>query len=98
MTIRGTLATRNVTINGRRTSLRLEFENWMALEEICLRESLTAHELCTLIDGNRRGFSRTSAVRAFITAYFRELSGRVNVGGDMPPPALERVLQTQVSS
>ena len=65
------LVTKNVTVGNLRTSLRLEPEIWGALDEICAREGLTAHELCTLIDDYRRGNSRTSAVRAFTVTYFR---------------------------
>jgi len=66
-----TLSNRNVTVNGRRTSMRLEQEMWEALREICRREDMTVHELCSLID-DRRGFSSlTAATRVFILMYFR---------------------------
>ncbi len=65
------LISKNVTINGRRTSLRLEEELWEALNDVCRCESLTIHELCSLIDSRRHGSSRTSSVRTFIIAYFR---------------------------
>ena len=65
------LISKNVTINGRRTSLRLEEELWEALSDVCRCESLTIHELCSLIDSRRHGSSRTSSVRTFIIAYFR---------------------------
>ncbi len=68
------LVSKNVTINGRRTSLRLERASWEALDDICKCEKLTMHELCTLIDNSRHGSSRTSAVRAFIVIYFRTLT------------------------
>ncbi|MCH7672966.1 MAG: ribbon-helix-helix domain-containing protein, partial [Proteobacteria bacterium] len=57
------LITKNVTVGNLRTSLRLESEIWAALDEICAREGLTVHQLCTLVDDYRRGNSRTSAVR-----------------------------------
>ena len=65
------LLSRNVTINGRRTSLRLEQASWEAIDEICASEGVTSHELCSMIEGQRGGSSRTSAVRAFIVTYFR---------------------------
>ena len=65
------LVTKNVTVGNLRTSLRLEPEIWEALDEICAREGITVHQLCTLVDDYRRGNSRTSAVRAFIVTYFR---------------------------
>lgn len=81
--IRSMLQNRNVTIDGRRTSLRLEQDVWDAFEEICERENLSIHELCTLIDRNRHNSSRTAAVRAFILSYFRNAatdSGHVKAG------------------
>ena len=65
------LKCKNVTINGRRTSLRLEQISWEAMVDICNCEGLTIHELCSLIDNRREGASRTSAVRAFIVSYYR---------------------------
>jgi|SaaInl4_135m_RNA_FD_contig_21_2348026_length_871_multi_6_in_0_out_0_2 predicted DNA-binding ribbon-helix-helix protein len=63
---------KNVTIGGHRTSLCLEHEIWDALDEICQREQVTIHQLCTLVDERRLGTaSRTSAVRAFAVSYFR---------------------------
>ncbi|MGB0684364.1 MAG: ribbon-helix-helix domain-containing protein [Magnetovibrionaceae bacterium] len=65
------LHSKNVTIDGRRTSLRLEEEMWAALDEICHDEGVTLHELCTRIDRARQAGSRTSTIRAFIVMYFR---------------------------
>ena len=65
------LLSRNVTINGHRTSVRLEQASWEAIEEICSSEGVSLHELCSMIEGQRNGSSRTSAVRAFIVTYFR---------------------------
>ncbi|MEX2450236.1 MAG: ribbon-helix-helix domain-containing protein [Rhodospirillales bacterium] len=65
-----TLISRNVTIRGRRTSLRLERQIWNALDEICQRERITLHELCMYIESQRRKASRTSAVRTFALMYF----------------------------
>jgi len=66
-----TLVNRNVTIGGRRTSLRLEPAMWDALEEICRREEMSQHELCARIDERRRASSLTAAIRVFIVNYFR---------------------------
>lgn len=70
--IQSRLQSRNVTVDGHRTSLRLETDVWDALEEICTRESLSVHEVCTLVEQQRIGSSRTAAVRAFILGYYRE--------------------------
>jgi predicted DNA-binding ribbon-helix-helix protein len=68
------LISKNVTINGRRTSLRLEQASWEGIHDICECEGLTIHELCSLIESRRDGASRTSAVRAFIVTYFRSVA------------------------
>lgn len=72
--MRTKLIGKNVTINGRRTSLRLEQASWEGLNDICQCEGLTLHELCSLIEGRRQGASRTSAVRTFIVTYFRTVA------------------------
>lgn len=77
------LQSRNVTVDGHRTSLRLEQDVWEALEEICEREDMSVHEVCTLIEQRRTGSSRTAAVRAFILGYYREAAsdtGHVRAG------------------
>lgn len=68
-----TLVSRNVTVGGRRTSLRLEPEMWDALDEIAEREAVTLSEICTRIDRARRhgASSLTAAVRVFVLSYFR---------------------------
>ncbi len=66
-----TLVNRNVRIGQRRTSLRLDPASWDALEEICQREGMTRHELCTRIDGLDIASSFTASVRVFILTYFR---------------------------
>ena len=81
--IKSRLQSRNVTVDGHRTSLRLEQDVWDALEEVCSREGLSVHELCTHIEVRRTGSSRTAAVRAFILGYFREAAsdtGHVRAG------------------
>ena len=65
----GKLINRNVTINGHRTSLRLEPVVWDALRYICDIEGLINHELIAAIDFRRKNISRTSAVRSFVVTY-----------------------------
>lgn len=69
--IKSRLQSRNVTVGGHRTSLRLEQDVWDALEEICARETLNVHELCTHIEKQRDVSSRTASVRAYVLSYFR---------------------------
>jgi predicted DNA-binding ribbon-helix-helix protein len=44
---RSSLVSRNVTISGHRTSVRLEPEMWSGLNEICRRERSTLHDICS---------------------------------------------------
>lgn len=66
-----TLVNRNVTIRGRRTSLRLEPAMWDALHEIALRESTSVHDLCTQVEFDRQESTLTAAIRVYILGYFR---------------------------
>ncbi|MDX1710972.1 MAG: ribbon-helix-helix domain-containing protein [Rhodovibrionaceae bacterium] len=66
-----TLVCRNVIVDGRRTSLRLERLMWEALAEICRREGASRAEICTLVEARRRESSLTAAVRVYILSYFR---------------------------
>ncbi len=77
------LVNRNITIGGRRTSLRLEPALWDALDEACRREGLTRHELCTRIDRRRLASTLTAAVRVFVVSYFRAAAtddGHASIG------------------
>lgn len=65
------LLNRNVTIHGRRTSMKLEPDMWDALDEICRRERLSVHDICGLIAERHRGNNLTAAMRVFILGYFR---------------------------
>ena len=66
-----TLVSRNVTVSGRRTSMRLESAMWDALHAICRREGRSLHEMCSMINEQRQESSLTAAIRVFIMVYFR---------------------------
>lgn len=67
-----TLVSRNITVNGRRTSVRLEPEMWRALKEISARENCSIHELCSLVAFRKnKRTSLTAAIRVFLMLYFR---------------------------
>ncbi len=72
--MKGNMISKNVTISGRRTSLRLEPAIWDAMGDICGKEGLTVHELISLIDRRRNKVSRTSAVRTLIVTYLHALA------------------------
>ena len=66
-----TLLSGNVTVAGRRTSIRLEPAMWQALREISAREGKTMHALVTEIERSRAQSSLTAAIRVFLLDYFR---------------------------
>lgn len=68
------LVNRNISVHGRRTSLRLEPEYWAALADIAEREKITIHRLCSEIDKDAGELNRTAATRLFIVSYFIRLS------------------------
>lgn len=79
----GGLISRNVTINGRRTSLRLEPEMWESLSEIASREGCSVNDIVAKIDRRRNTGGLTSNVRVFVLGYFRSAAterGHVNAG------------------
>ena len=67
----GGLVSRNVTVNGRRTSLRLEPETWEALAEIARREGRSVSDVVAGVDRGRGRAGLTSSVRVFVLSYFR---------------------------
>ena len=70
-----TLVSRNVTVMGKRTSVRLEPQMWKALKEIADREKCTIHDICTLVKMRKdEGTSLTAAIRVFLMLYFRASS------------------------
>ncbi|MES2729397.1 MAG: ribbon-helix-helix domain-containing protein [Pseudomonadota bacterium] len=66
------LVSKNITVLGRRTSVRLEPEMWIALYDIAKRENCTIHEICSLISLRKRGASSlTASIRVFMMLYFK---------------------------
>lgn len=73
--IRSTLVSKNVTILGRRTSVRLEPEMWLALKDISRREGCSIHDICSLIQIRKNPMtSLTAAIRVFLMLYYRAAS------------------------
>lgn len=83
------LESRNVTVGGRRTSMRLEPQMWDAIETIARLEGMTLNALCGAID-QRRHVGLTSATRVFIVTYFRQLVWSYERGGAKPNGSLLR--------
>ncbi len=78
------LISRNVTVNGHRTSIRLEKHMWNSLLEISGREKLTVHELVTEIHARLSPeMTFTASIRVFIMLYYKAAAtetGHVMVG------------------
>ncbi|HVY13001.1 MAG TPA: ribbon-helix-helix domain-containing protein [Alphaproteobacteria bacterium] len=69
------LVSRNITVKGHRTSMRLEPAMWDALIDICRREKLTIHQLCDIVAARKpEETSFTAAMRVFAMSYFRAAS------------------------
>jgi predicted DNA-binding ribbon-helix-helix protein len=67
-----TLISRNVTVAGRRTSVRLEPAMWQGFFDIAGRERLSIHQIATAIERRKPlETSLTAAMRVFVMAYFR---------------------------
>ena len=65
-----TLINRNVTVGGRRTSMRLEPPMWEALQQVCHREGKPLNRLVTDIERERVESSLTAAIRVYLLQYF----------------------------
>lgn len=78
------LVSRNITVMGKGTSVRLEPEMWASMKDIATREDCTIHDICTLIALRKKeNSSLTAAIRVFIMLYFKAASteeGHMRVG------------------
>lgn len=63
------LVTRNIRIDGRRTSIRLEPAFWDVLDEASRREGLSPHDICTRAATRAMQHGLTGAIRVFLLCY-----------------------------
>lgn len=69
---KSSLVSRNITVFGRRTSVRLEPEMWGALKDISVRENCSIHDLCSLVHMRKKPMaSLTAAIRVFLMLYYK---------------------------
>ena len=74
------MISRNITINGRRTTIRLDDISLKILKEIAKRENVTLHKLCSTIvmmpkdSDKERSLSMSSSIRLFMTLYYRSIA------------------------
>lgn len=72
---KSTLINRNITVLGKRTSVRLEPVMWDCLKSIAAREQCAIHDICSLISLRKKSHSSlTAAIRVFIVLYYRASS------------------------
>lgn len=72
---KSTLVSRNITVLGKRTSMRLEPEMWTALRDISRRERCKIHDLCSLVAMRKNSdTSLTAAIRVFLMLYYKASS------------------------
>lgn len=70
--LKSSLVSKNITIMGRRTSVRLEPEMWRALKEISRREKCTIHDVCSLVYLCKKELSSlTASIRVFLMLYYK---------------------------
>jgi predicted DNA-binding ribbon-helix-helix protein len=79
-----TLISHNIIVDGKRTSVRLEKEMWMAIKDIARQEKCSIHALCTVVSQRKKPDTLpTAAIRVFIMAYFQAAAttdGHKNAG------------------
>jgi len=79
-----TLISHNIMVDGKRTSVRLEKEMWMAIKDIARQEKCSIHALCSVVSQRKKpDTSLTAAIRVFIMAYFQAAAttdGHKNAG------------------
>lgn len=72
---KSSLVSRNITVLGKRTSIRLEPEMWRAVKDIAQREKCTIHDVCSLVSLRKKAnTSLTAAIRVFIMLYYKASS------------------------
>jgi predicted DNA-binding ribbon-helix-helix protein len=96
------LVSRNVTINKKRTSIRLEAQMWCALKEIADREKCSIHDICTIIARKKvSNITLTAAIRIFLMLYYKAASteeGHVKAGHGAFNRMLSRVANSPAQS
>jgi predicted DNA-binding ribbon-helix-helix protein len=70
--VKTALISRNITINKKRTSIRLETQMWNALKDIAELEKCTIHNVCELIANQKSdNITLTAAIRVFLVLYYK---------------------------
>ena len=68
---------RNVRIDGRRTTVKMETQMWDALEQICAETDASVDSICSALAAMPQARTNlTSLLRLFILDYFRDRAAR----------------------
>ncbi|MEO0393262.1 MAG: ribbon-helix-helix domain-containing protein [Pseudomonadota bacterium] len=62
---------RSITINGRRTSIRMERSLWLALSDVAVQENCRVRDVISMVDQVRGDNGLTAALRVFVVNYLR---------------------------
>lgn len=88
------LVNRVVSVNGRRTSMRMCTKEWLALEDVCKKEKITKNQLLGMIEETGKNtLGLTYSTRLFIIAYFRYEA----LGYIYPKPCLRKIIKNSLS-
>jgi predicted DNA-binding ribbon-helix-helix protein len=66
---------RSIMIGGQKTSISLEDEFWYGLLEIAVYKNMTVPMLVERIDDRRKTINLSSAIRIFVSNYFKARGG-----------------------
>lgn len=72
---------RNIRVNGRRTSLRMEQGIWDAVDDVARRRCLSVTELVSEIDRQRGDAGLTAELRVYVLGYYRKVIDRLDSYG-----------------
>lgn len=89
---------RNLKINGRRTSLRMEEDMWGALYDVAQLKGVRPAELVSEIELQRGELSTTAALRVYVLRYYRDALREVmEIESASPPAPVKRPAQAYVT-
>ena len=69
------LISKNITVCGRRTSIRLEAEMWEALKEVSSKGDCKIHDVASYVYLRKKPMATlTAAIRVFLLTYYRDVN------------------------
>jgi predicted DNA-binding ribbon-helix-helix protein len=89
-TTKSLVVRRSVVISGHKKSISLEEEFWTSLSEVGIYQNMTLATLLAKIDSERYRGSLSSAIRLFVTNFYREQFD-IQERGKMMPEAIDHL-------